>query len=143
MMNIQELSTIAHHNLDIKIFVLDNGGYLTIKQTQELGFQGRLMGVNDDTGLSVPNMAGVSEANGIWNVYAESPQYMPTAITLTLSRPGPALCELMLSPDQPQAPRSVNRRNPDGTMNPTKLEDSYPFLPPEIIEQEMQCALSL
>ena len=48
--------------------------------------------------------------------------------------------EILMSPDQPQAPRFLNRRNPDGTMNPTKLEDSFPFLAPAEIAEQMKVA---
>ena len=127
MMNIQELATVAHHQLNIKIFLFDNQGYSTIKQTQELGFEGRLMGVNKETGLSFPDWLGIKQAFSIEH---------------SLIDDAPSMIILKLNPDQPQAPRFLNRRNPDGTMNPTTLEDSYPFLPPEVIKQEMQCAQS-
>jgi len=138
MMNIQELATVMHHNLNIKIFVLNNGGYLTIKQTQQLGFEGRLMGVNKESGLSFPDFRKVAEAFGIRKNIMRSHQFMDHQFFGALNHDGPYLCEVIMDPDQPQAPRSLNRRNPDGTMNPTKLEDSYPFLSPEVIEREMQ-----
>jgi acetolactate synthase-1/2/3 large subunit len=137
MMNIQELATIAHHKLPIKIFVLNNGGYVTIKQTQQLGFDGRLMGVNGDTGVSFPVFSAVARAHEIWDMATMRNESVANAIEMTLQHDGPACCELMCNPDQPQAPRSLNRRNVDGTMNPTKLEDAYPFLDPEVIAKEM------
>lgn len=63
---------------------------------------------------------------------------METQIARALGTEGPFFCEVMLSPTQPQAPRALNRRNPDGTMNPTKLEDMHPFLSPEVLEEEMR-----
>ena len=69
MMNIQELATVMHHKLNIKIFLLNNGGYLTIKQTQQLGFDGRLMGVDKDTGLSFPNFVEIAYAHGFHGRY--------------------------------------------------------------------------
>lgn len=143
MMNIQELATVMHHKLPIKIFVLNNGGYLTIKQTQQLGFEGRLMGVNEDTGLSFPNFDIIAQAHKIMYHKLSDSTIVRPMIELALKNDAPFISEVMMSPDQPQAPRSLNRRNPDGTMNPTKLEDSYPFLPPEVIEEEMKCVLSL
>jgi acetolactate synthase-1/2/3 large subunit len=141
MMNLQELATIAHNQLNIKIFVLNNDGYSTIKQTQQLGFDGRLMGVNSDTGLSFPDFRRVFKAHGRFSVRITEPSYIRKGITLSLHTAShPFLCELMIDPNQPQAPRSLNRRNPDGTMNPTKLEDSYPFLPPEEVAEQMRIA---
>ncbi len=138
MMNIQELATVSHHKLPIKIFVLNNGGYLTIKQTQQLGFEGRLMGINKDTGLSFPKFRKIAAAHQIfWNRLPVNASLLN--LPEVLDGDVPVLCEVEMSPDQPQAPRSLNRRNPDGTMDPTKLEDAYPFLDPKIIEEEMKC----
>ena len=136
MMNIQELATVMHHRLPIKIFLLNNGGYLTIKQTQQLGFEGRLMGVNGETGLSFPSFTLIAAAHDLPYLYIKDHAAFPD-IHAYLPSPGPMMFEINMSPDQPQAPRSVNRRNPDGSMNPTKLEDAFPFLPPEELAEAM------
>lgn len=137
MFNIQELATVMHHQLPIKIFVLNNGGYLTIKQTQQLGFEGRLMGVNKDTGLSFPDFKTIAKAHNIYFNQSMHQQHLDIQLANILNHNGPAIREIWMSPDQIQAPRAVNRRNPDGTMNPTKLEDAYPFLPPEEVAEAM------
>ena len=136
MMNIQELATVMHHKLPIKIFVLNNGGYATIKQTQEFGFEGRLMGVNQDTGLSFPRFADIAHAHDLPYLYIKDHAAFPD-IHAFLPSPGPMMFEIMMDPNQPQAPRFLNRRNADGTMNPTRLEDAWPFLSKEIMEEEM------
>lgn len=138
MMNIQELATVAHHNLPIKIFVLNNGGYLTIKQTQELGFEGRLMGVDKDTGLSFPSIVQIAMAHGIRANTTTDHDYLSEELAGTLAGNAPRLRQIMMDPNQAQAPRSINRRNPDGTMNPTALEDAFPYLPPEEIAEVMK-----
>ena len=137
MMNIQELATLMHHQLPIKIFVLNNGGYLTIKQTQQFGFEGRLMGVNKDTGLSFPEFQYVAVAHKMYYNFISSHYQMESSLKYVLDYEKPAICEIWMDPNQPQAPRFINRRNPDGTMNPTKLEDAWPFLPPEEVEEAM------
>src|SRR6185295_16412849 len=125
-MNIQELATVAHHQLPIKIFVLNNGGYLTIKQTQELGFGGRLMGVNEDTGLSFPVFGDIANAHGIESRRVWGQDTLQWAVTNAIMGENPILVSIMMDPNQAQAPRAINRRNPDGTMNPTALEDAFP-----------------
>ena len=140
MMNIQELATVAHHKLNIKIFVLNNGGYATIKQTQEFGFEGRLMGVDKKTGLSFPDFMKIADAHKIAFGEVRRNEEVPPMINLMLMEDCPAMLEIMMSPDQPQAPRFLNRRNADGTMNPTKLEDAYPFLPEEEVAEQMKVA---
>ena len=62
-MTIQEMATIMHHRLPVKLFVLNNGGYLTIKQTQELGFEGRIMGSTEESGISFPDFMKIAEAH--------------------------------------------------------------------------------
>ena len=64
-MNIQEFATIMHNKLPIKTFIYNNGGYLTIKQTQQLGFKNRIMGSNKKTGLSFPNYKKIAESHNI------------------------------------------------------------------------------
>lgn len=136
MFNIQELATLMHHNLPIKIFILNNGGYATIKQTQEFGFEGRLMGVNRDTGLSFPNFQLIAAAHHLNYLHVKDHGAFPTMYGY-LTSTAPMMFEIMMDPNQPQAPRFLNRRNPDGSMNPTRLEDAWPFLPPEVMEAEM------
>ena len=141
MMNIQELWTVSHHKLPIKIFVLQNGGYATIKQTQEFGFEGRLMGVNEDTGLSFPSdYFPLCYELGFGHDSVHRHDWLDHGLKRSLESEGPHICEIWMSPDQPQAPRFLNRRNADGTMNPTKLEDAYPFLPPEEVAEQMRVA---
>ena len=137
LMTIQEMATIMHHRLPVKLFVLNNGGYLTIKQTQELGFDGRLMGINEESGLSFPDFMTIAEAYRFKGVRLKSHQDLRKQIEEVMNHEGPVLCEIMMDPNQMQAPKAVNRRNADGTMTQTPLEDSYPFLDPKEIEENL------
>jgi acetolactate synthase-1/2/3 large subunit len=131
MMTVHEMATIMHHRLPVKVFIFNNGGYLTIKQTQELGFDGRIMGVNEDSGLSFPNFMKLAEAHNFKGVRLTSHQGLKEAVQEIMDHDGPVLCEIMMDPDQMQAPKSINRRNADGTMKQTPIEDSFPFLDPD------------
>ncbi len=137
LMTIQELATIMHHRLPVKLFVFNNGGYLTIKQTQELGFEGRLMGSNEDSGISFPDFMKLAEAHHFKAIRLESHQNLKQQIETVMNHDGPVLCELMMDSNQLQAPKAINRRNADGTMKQTPLEDSYPFLDPKEIEENL------
>ena len=137
MMTIQELATINHHKLPVKVFVLNNGGYLTIKQTQELGFEGRLMGINEESGLSFPDFMKIAEAHGIKGIRLTSHKDLKKQLERIMNHDGPVLCEILMDTDQMQAPKAINRRNEDGTMRQTPLEDSYPFLDPAEIRENM------
>ena len=137
LMTIQEMATIMHHRLPVKLFILNNGGYLTIKQTQELGFENRLMGSNEESGISFPNFMKIAEAYCFKGVRLESHQDLKRHIEEIMNHEGPVLCEIMMDPDQMQAPKAINRRNADGGMQQTALEDSYPFLDSKEIEENL------
>ncbi len=137
MMNIQELATIMHHKLPIKLFIYNNGGYLTIKQTQQLGFNGRLMGSDEDSGISFPDFVKVAEAHGIPAIRLDSHQNLKENIQKFLEQEGMGVCDLILDNEQEQCPKAINRRKPDGTTEPTVFEDMYPFLSKEEIESNM------
>ena len=137
MMNIQELATVMHHALPIKLFVLNNGGYLTIKQTQQIGFDGRLMGATAETGLSFPDMLKVAQAHGIASIRLETQEDLAAQVQRVLEHRGPFMCEIMMDPNQEQIPKIISRRTSDGRMEQTPLEDMYPFLDREELEQNM------
>lgn len=137
-MNIQELATIMHYQLPVKLFVLNNGGYLTIKQTQEYGFGGRLMGCNEDSGLSFPDMEKIAEAHRMKFVRLNDQKPLKEKVQEILDHPGPAICEIVMDPNQAQIPKFLARRRPDGTTEPTPLEDLYPYLDREEFKGNMQ-----
>lgn len=139
MMNVQELATIAHHRLPIKIFVLNNGGYLTMRQSQAHAFDS-YMGSDAASGLSFPDFQRLARSFEIPCVRIETHAYLREQLEAFLSHDGPALCELMMDPNQMQAPKSINQRLPDGTIRQTSIEDAFPFLDPEEIAEQMRIA---
>ena len=128
-LNIQDLQTVMHHQLPIKIFVLNNGGYLSMRSTQK-NFFGRLIGEGPDSGVSFPDFVKVGTAYGIPSVRVDRVSEMET-VRAALDSPGPALIEVMLDPQQEFEPRSRSKVLPDGTMVSPPLEDMYPFLSPD------------
>ena len=136
-MNIQELATVMHNKLPIKLFVLNNNGYLTIKQTQEHGFDGRLMGCNQETGLSFPDILKLAEAYKIRYVRLDNQENLKREVKQVVDYEGPVVCEIIMDPDQQQIPKVLNRRNPDGTMETVSIEDMYPYLPREELKENM------
>jgi acetolactate synthase-1/2/3 large subunit len=126
--NIQELQTIVHHQLPVKIFVLNNGGYLSIRQTQS-NFFGNLVGESPASGVSFPDMVKLACVYGLAATRIESEADF-SRIDQVLSEPGPALCEVRLDPAQEFEPRLKSRQLPDGKLVSPNLEDMYPFLEP-------------
>jgi acetolactate synthase I/II/III large subunit len=125
-MNIQELQTVVHHHLSLKIFVLNNSGYLSMRMTQS-GFFGRLTGESASSGASLPDMVKVACAYGIPSIRIDRESQLPQ-IDLALAADGPALIDVVLDPNQEFEPRSKARQLPDGRIVSPNLEDMYPFL---------------
>jgi acetolactate synthase I/II/III large subunit len=125
-MNIQELQTVVHHQLPLKIFVLNNSGYLSMRMTQS-GFFGRLTGESASSGVSLPDMVKLACAYGIPSIRIDR-QSQLAQVDLALASDGPALIDVVLDPDQEFEPRSRARQLPDGRIVSPNLEDMYPFL---------------
>jgi acetolactate synthase-1/2/3 large subunit len=128
-MNIQELATIMHNKIPLKIFIFNNGGYLTIKQTQILGFKGRIMGADKNSGLSFPNYSEIARAHNINYKKIKNHKNLGKQISKILKSKNSVICELIMNPDEEQIPKAINRRNSSGKSIPTEFEDMYPFLP--------------
>jgi len=126
MMNLQELQTIAHHRLPIKIFVLNNRGYLSIRSSQ-MNFFGRLAGEGPDSGVSFPDFVAVANAFGIPARRIASANF-PEHLTEVLATDGPVLCDVVLDETQGFEPRMTSRKLDDGTIVTPPLEDMFPFL---------------
>jgi acetolactate synthase-1/2/3 large subunit len=125
-MNIQELQTIVHHQMPIKIFVLNNGGYLSIRITQK-NFFGNFIGESPDSGTSFPDVVRIARAYGLPAYRIESADFVNT-IDEILAQNGPVLCEVMINPEQTFEPKTSSRQLPDGGIVSAPLEDMYPFL---------------
>jgi len=125
-MNIQELQTVVHHHLPLKIFVLNNSGYLSMRMTQS-GFFGRLTGESAASGASFPDMVKVACAYGIPSIRIDR-QSQLEQIDRALTADGPALIDVLLDSNQEFEPRSKARQLPDGRIVSPNLEDMYPFL---------------
>jgi acetolactate synthase-1/2/3 large subunit len=130
-MNIQELATIMHNRIPIKIFLFNNGGYLTIKQTQELGFGGRIMGADKNSGLSFPDYKKISDSHKIKYFKLRTHHELEKKIKNILNYKGSLLCELIMNPNEEQMPKAINKRGIDGKSIPTSFDDMYPFLSKE------------
>lgn len=128
MMNLQELQTIKHYNLPIKIFVLNNNGYISIKQTQNNFFNGRKTACNAESGVSMPDFTKIAGSFGLKSVKIENEDDLTNQINKVLDSEGSILCEVVLSSDYIFAPKLSAKKLEDGTMISPSLEDMYPFI---------------
>jgi acetolactate synthase-1/2/3 large subunit len=136
-MNIQELQTIVHHNLPIKIFLLNNNGYTSIRLTQDAYFPGGYVAADPSSGVTFPDIQKICAAYGIQSNQVKNHDDLLEKILQILAIPGPALCEIMMAPDQPLFPKLASEVRPDGTMVSKPLEDMYPFLDREEFLENM------
>jgi acetolactate synthase-1/2/3 large subunit len=137
MMNLQELQTIAGNQLPIKIFILNNKGYVSITQTHHNFFGGVEVGGGPKSGVTFPDFGRLSAAFGLPYHLCESHDTMARAIADTLAAEGPAVCEVMLDETQPFAPKLGAKQLPDGRIVSPSLEDLSPFLSSEELRENM------
>ncbi len=137
MLNLQELQTIRHNGFPVKIFLFENGGYLSIRRTQETYFGSKYVGSGPSSGVSSPDFAAVAAAFGLPCFSAQTNGELDQMIAEVLKVEGPAMGILHLDPSEPLIPKLVSRRLPDGTMVSPPLEDMWPFLDREEFAENM------
>ena len=138
MMNIQELQTLKTNRLPVKLFVIKNGEYISIIQTQRNFFEGRLTGCNKTSGVEVPDFVQVAQAFGLPAVRINTNDELAGKIQEALNTPGPVLCELDCTENYTFAPKLSARKLEDGTMISPSLEDMFPFLDRKEMEENMK-----
>jgi acetolactate synthase-1/2/3 large subunit len=140
MMNLQELQTIVGLGLPVKIFVLNNDGYHSIRQAQQNHFPDNVIGCGPDSGLTFPDFTRLAEGFGIPSARVERDAQLTDSVRQALASDGPFLLEVMLDKRQQFAPKLSSRRLPDGSMISPPLEDISPFLSdPELAEAMTPC----
>ena len=137
MQNLQELQTIAGAAIPAKIFLYNNAGYHSIRQSQEAHFEGFSVGCGPDSGVSFPDFERLAYGFAIPYVRARDHGDMAEAVRRTLAMPGPCLCEVMIDKAQAFSPKLSSRRLDSGAMVTAPLEDLSPFLPREELAANM------
>jgi len=127
-LNIQELETIRRLDLPIKLFVLNNDGYASIRTSQSRYF-GRLAGADDSSGVTLPPLEGVANAYGLPYARIDHDGGLTARVRELLDAPGPCVIEVRTPREEPRAPSLSSMRKPDGSMVSKPLEDLWPFLP--------------
>lgn len=129
MMNLQELQTMVHHRLPIKLFIFNNDGYLMIKHTQNALFKGRRAGVDERSGVSCPDFTALAKAFGIPAFQIRTWEDVDRVLPEVQAYDGPVICEVFMHPQQMFVPKLSLAIQKDGTLVSPPLEDLSPFLP--------------
>jgi acetolactate synthase-1/2/3 large subunit len=137
MMNLQELQTIVTNQLPIKIFLLNNSGYVSIFQTQRNFFNGEEVGAGPKSGLGFPDFKKLCAAFGLPYFSCENHEGMSYAIERTINQTGPVFCEIFVDEQIPFSPKLASKQLPDGKIVSPPLEDLAPFLTKEELAKNM------
>ena len=135
-MNIQEFQTLFHYKIPVKLFVVNNGGYFSIKNTQEVYFNGRYCGSEPSSGVSFPDLKNVSKAYKLPYKAIKSKTRLKEKIVEVLASDGPFVCEVFTDPGEKIRP-SVMSKIMNGQMVSAPLEDMFPYLSREELKKEM------
>jgi acetolactate synthase-1/2/3 large subunit len=127
-LNIQELATIAKHDLPIKFFILNNGGYASIRASQTAFFGAPTIGCDEATGMQLPNFREVARAYGLKTALITEQSNLRADVSRVLQMKGPVVCEVLVVSDEIRAPRVSSIQRPDGSFVSKPLEDLWPFL---------------
>ncbi len=136
-MNLQELQTIIHNRMPIKIFMYNNNGYLSIRITQTSYFNKNYVGESSISGVSIPDMKKLAEVYGFKVYQICTNQEAKEKIDKILSENGPTFCEIMLDPNEEIGPKVASYKKEDGSMVSKPLEDLAPFLPRDEFKKNM------
>lgn len=135
-MNIQELETVRRLNLPIKFFVINNGGYASIRSSQS-GYFNQLVCADSSSGMTLPDIKKVAQAYNLESYQINGLVQLRERIELVLNTPGPVVCEVVVRSDEPRIPRLASYRKPDGNMVSRPIEDLFPFLDRQELEENM------
>ncbi len=127
-MNIQEFATLKYNHIPVKLFVINNHGYMLIRHNQHNYMNDRFLGVGPDSGVGTPDFCAVANAYGIQNYRITIDDDITKIIQNVLAYDGPALCEVIVQDFSDIQPRIASKVMPDGSLKATEFDDLYPFL---------------
>lgn len=138
MMNLQELQTMVGYSLPIKVVVINNNGYHSIRQTQQAYFSDNMFGIGPNDGVTLPNFVELAKAFKIQTIAVRSmDEWNSSLVQNLMNNDECALIELFVDPEVPFSPKLASRKLPDGTMQSPSLEDMAPFLSRDELKENL------
>ena len=137
MMNLQELATICHNGLPVRMIIVSNGGYNSLRRTWGRYFNGFSAGCDAESGISMPSFEKVATAFDIPYRKCASNLQIEDSISWLLDQPGPLILEMEESSDLPKSPCVISRLRDDGTSEPAWLQDMSPFIDRALYDELM------
>jgi acetolactate synthase-1/2/3 large subunit len=143
MLNLQELATLKGLNIAIKLIIMDNQGYASIRNTQRNYFAGRLIATGVNSGLNMPNIGAIAKAMDIPCIRIESREHLESGLRQVMEADSLIMCIVKLLPDETLWPKVSAIPQPDGSILSMPLEDMSPLLPEQVLASEMNFPLSV
>lgn len=137
MMNMQELATIRHNNLPVRIALFSNGGYNALRRTWKRYFDGFSAGCDADSGISFPSFEKIAAAFDLPYRVCQTNSEVDDGVAWLLSQQGPAILEVKESLEAPDSPCVISRLMPDGTSEPAWLQDMSPYIDRDLYRELM------
>ena len=134
MFNIQELQTLINYKIPIKLFIINNGGYLTMKLMQQKNFK-NFVGADKNSGLTMPKFISVAKSFGFKTIRISNETNLDNKLKTILKSKKPTVCEIITPPMQDLVPRVQTQMNKDGTFQPARLDNMYPFLGIDVVNK--------
>jgi len=135
-MNVQELASLSALDLPVKLFVINNNGYASIR-TSQINYFKRLVGADASSGMRLPELSQLAKAYGISYSCISDADNLSVKIDQVLNAIGPVLCEVVTKPEEARIPRVASKITAEGKMESSPLEDLYPFLNRDEFKQNM------
>ncbi|MBL0075847.1 MAG: thiamine pyrophosphate-binding protein, partial [Rhodocyclaceae bacterium] len=136
-LNLQELATLRALQLPICLFIMNNGGYCSIRNTQRNYFNERFLGTGPEAGLWLPDLERVAAVYDLPFMRIEGTANLSVAMQAALALPRPCLIDVRLMENETLAPKSAAMPQADGSMLSMPLEDMSPLLPLAQLQAEM------
>ncbi len=127
-LNIQELQTVAHHDINVKMFIFDNTGYAAIATMQNRNFEGFHVGSDAESGVTFPNLRKIADAYAIPYFFVNRSEESEKIIKQAMETEGPVVCEFQGSILYDEIPKCISMLDKDGNRVSATLENPFPFL---------------
>lgn len=136
-LNLQELATLVGQRLPVCLFIMNNGGYASIRNTQRNHFQGRYLGSGPASGLTMPALGMLAQTYGLPYMVINDCTNLADALRQAQDLPRPCIIDVQLVPDETLQPKCAAIPRSDGSIVSMPLEDMSPLLPLETLQAEM------
>lgn len=142
MTNVHELATMSQYRLNVKLFVLNNDGYVSMRNTQREFCAGHYVGADRNSGVFIPTMQSLAASYELPFVRCTQEDNLEAVIASVMASEGPVLCEVLAMRDQKIIPTVVSVKLPDGRMQSSQIHNMFPHLPEAVLAEELASARS-